>query len=97
MVDAESWIITSDRGNDFTPFCPNALKALFDLDKTLIGTAGYLGHAYFWAWEYRHYMRPQTQYRRRLIHKHLCMNGLELSGVSDLHKKIIMKYARFKD
>ena len=86
----EKWIITQDNG-EFVPFCPVALKALFDFDKSMIGTVGYRGLAYFWAHEYRFYMRDQTPYRRRLIHKHLCARGLDPSAESQEHLEIIKR------
>tara|TARA_Y100000593_G_C4104950_1_gene235105 strand:+ start:235 stop:537 length:303 start_codon:yes stop_codon:yes gene_type:complete len=87
----QTWIITENEG-EFVPYCPTALKALFDFDKSMIGTAGYRGLAYFWAHEYRFYMRDQTPYRRRLIHKHLCSSGLDPAGETRAHLEIIRRF-----
>ena len=50
-----------------------ALSKLYQLDKSFVGTPNYMGMAYFWNYEYRHYLRDMSNYRRRLVHK----NGLE--------------------
>ena len=91
-MDAKNWTVTSSDGM-FTPYCPIAMKALFEFDKTMVGTAGYLGLTYFWAHTYRFYLRDASPYRRRLAHKHLCINGLDPAGESEKHLAIIQQFS----
>lgn len=67
----------------------DAFNAIFKLDKTFVGTGNYLGLAYFWAHEYRHYLRDCTMAKRRTVHKKWLQAGLELEGISDKHLSII--------
>ena len=71
-----------------------------DDDDERIGTADYKGHAYFWAHEYRHYMRGfyQTfdaterrvgqilQQMRRSVHRDFLRLDLDLGGESWRHQ-----------
>ena len=68
-----------------------ATKDLFELDETYIGTRHYLGLAYFWSHEYRHSLRDASPYYRKLVHDKILEAGLELSGVSYEHDKILKK------
>lgn len=67
----------------------DAFNAIFKLDKTFVGTRNYLGLAYFWAHEYRHYLRDCTMAKRRTVHKKWLQAGIDLEGVSDKHLSII--------
>lgn len=67
----------------------DAFNAIFKLDKTFVGTGNYLGLAYFWAYEYRHYLRDCSMAKRRKVHKKWLQAGLELHGESDEHLSII--------
>lgn len=67
----------------------DAFNAIFKLDKAFVGTDSYLGLAYFWAYEYRHYLRDCTMAKRRKVHKKWLQAGLDLEGVSDKHLSII--------
>lgn len=67
----------------------DAFNAIFKLDKTFVGTGNYLGLAYFWAHEYRHYLRDCTMAKRRTVHKKWLQAGLNLEGISDKHLSII--------
>ena len=72
-------------------------------DEARIGTADYKGHAYFWAYEYRHWMRGFYQHygatesrvrvvlkqMRRNIHRDFLHLGLDLVGESKRHETII--------
>ena len=60
------------------------------LDKSFVGTASYLGLAYFWHMEYKHYLRDCTIAKRRKIHKKWLDAGLDLVGVSDRHLSIVI-------
>jgi hypothetical protein len=66
-----------------------ATNGLLALDKTFIGTPHYMGMAYFWHYEYRHYMRPMPYAVNRRIHKALLEAGLEVNGAGPRHQAII--------
>lgn len=70
-----------------------AYKQLNKLDETFIGTPNYLGIAYFWDLEYKHYLRDVTIQTRVKIHNELLKFDLNVGEVSPLHKEIITKYA----
>ena len=78
-----------ERG-DFIPITLKGVHKFYTLDESFIGTVDYQGHAYFWAHEYRHYLRDASRYQRRLIHMKLVKAGLELAGVSEEHLEIIL-------
>jgi len=77
--------------------------AMFDIelmrDKGRLKTPSYEGHAYFWSYKYRFWMRGDAhgnnykgisiEKARRLIHQKFIENNLELSGETELHDKII--------
>jgi len=42
---------------------------IYKLDKKFIGTEDYMGVAYFWSHEYKHFLRDFTVSQRRRIHK----------------------------
>ena len=48
---------------DFESFCD-----LHNLDKSYVGTKKYMGIAYFWGHEYKHYLRDASVAKRRRIH-----------------------------
>ncbi len=66
-----------------------AFDKIFKLDKTFVGSENYLGLAYFWAMEYKHYLRDCTMAKRRKIHKKWMQAGLDLTSTSDKHLSII--------
>jgi hypothetical protein len=90
------WWITDEDPGDFIPWTPEGLRKFLELDKSFIGTPDYMGVAYFWHYDYRHYMRDSSRYRKRLVHKHLCALGLSLDGNTPLHTAIVERYARPK-
>ena len=67
----------------------DAFNGIFKLDKTFVGSENYLGLAYFWAHEYRHYLRDCTMAKRRKVHKKWLQAGLDLTGISENHLSII--------
>ena len=71
-----------------------ATHELLELDKTFIGTDDYMGMAYFWSYEYRHYMRPLSYAAARRVHKKLIAAGLDVSADSPAHEAIIVKATR---
>ena len=66
-----------------------AYIALNALDAGFVGTKDYMGRAYFWSYEYRHYLRDTTDAKRRAVHSAFMEQGLELRADSDQHLKII--------
>jgi hypothetical protein len=79
---------------DAVPFTQDGLGKLLALDASFVGTPDYMGIAYFWHYDFRHYLRDSSRYRRRLVHKHLLDAGLDPVGNSAEHEAIIKRYAR---
>jgi len=73
------------------PLTFRAFHALRALDHGLIGTPDYLGIAYFWAHEYKFYLREATQKQRKIVHDLFLKAGLALDGVSPEHAAIVEK------
>tara|TARA_R100000995_G_C3393571_1_gene81609 strand:+ start:280 stop:531 length:252 start_codon:yes stop_codon:yes gene_type:complete len=71
-----------------------ATKKVLDLDKSFIGTSDYMGCAYFWAYEYRHYLRDVSYAVRRKVHKQFLKCFLLVDGESDQHLEIIRKITK---
>lgn len=71
-----------------------AYSKIYDLDKSFVGTVDYIGIAYYWAYEYRHYLRDATIYQRKKIHDTFLSENLEVYGESFLHFEIIKKYIK---
>jgi len=74
---------------NFSSISSEAFKTIHKLDKSWIGSNNYIGLAYFWNYEYRHFLRDITTSKRRRIHTKLLQAGLDLSGASDAHLSII--------
>jgi hypothetical protein len=70
-----------------------ATTALLKLDDKFIGTPDYMGVTYFWAYEYRHWLRDSTYYRRRLVHSKFLKAGLAVDGEGPEHLAIVERYA----
>lgn len=68
-----------------------AFDRLSNLDKTFIGTEHYMGVAYFWNYEYRHYLRDATIKQRVKVHAAMLKAELDPVGESQEHLKIILK------
>lgn len=69
----------------------NATEKILDLDKSFVGTADYMGVAYFWSYAYRHYLRDASVSQRRRIHKKMLECGLPVDGNSEMHSYIIFQ------
>ena len=67
----------------------DATDALIRHDLEQVGTLGYLGVAYFWAHDYKHFLRPMSVAGKRWVHTKLLEEGLSPEGVSDRHQLII--------
>ena len=74
----------------------DAINALHITDQKLVGTKAYMGIAWFWHNEYKHYMRgdikPITYLTRRRVHNALLNAGLAVDGSSDQHLAIVTRY-----
>ena len=73
-----------------------AFSKLLWLDKSFVGTPNYMGIAYFWNYEYRHYLRDMSGYRRRLVHKKGLQENVDFLEVGNRQWDII-KYHWEKD
>jgi hypothetical protein len=71
------------------PLTYKATMAIYDLDKSYVGSVDYCGLAYFWHYDYRHYLRDATQYQRRKVHKTFLELGLALDGSTKKHLDVI--------
>lgn len=69
---------------------------IIELDGTLTGTENYMGFAYFWAYEYSHYLRQQRPEVLRKIHSEFLKQRLKVSGESEQHFKIIQKITKLQ-
>jgi len=67
---------------------------IYELDKTYVGTENYLGVAFFWNHEYRHYLRDTTDAKRKKVHNTFLNMGLDIIGKSDIHLQIIRKITK---
>jgi hypothetical protein len=68
-----------------------SFNQLFFLDNKLIGTPDYLGLAYFWNYEYRHYLRDASESQRKKVHQLFLKFNLPISGASKDHETLIRK------
>ncbi len=94
-IEAEGFTVER---NDYTPkprgeisvqTTVEATGKLHALDQTLVGTPDYMGLAYFWSHEYRHYLRAATATQRCAVHDAWLKAGLELTGESSQHMQLI--------
>lgn len=74
---------------DSLPF--ETFDQLVELDRRLIGTPNYMGLAFFWHIEYKHYLRNCSYAQRRKIHHKLLKHNLKLEGESEAHDQIILQ------
>ena len=106
IIDYRGWQIESD-ANDYDADGERIVDEFQYLedDKARVGTYEYEGHAYFWAHEYRHYLRDLggcpsgvTEGRygfllrqlRTAVHRDLLRLGLHLVGESRDHETVIL-------
>lgn len=59
----------------------DASGEIYKLDKKFIGTEDYMGVAYFWSHEYKHFLRDFTVSQRRRIHKKALKLGVDFTEV----------------
>lgn len=72
--------------------CLDTFKMIKEVDFYNIGSKKYMGFAWFWNYEYRHYLRDASYVTRQIIHDRLLDFDLELSGESSKHHLIITAY-----
>ena len=73
---------------------PKATMALLKLDQSFVGSKDYLGLAYFWTHEFKHYLRDATIAQRKRIHNAWLDNDLSFeANIDDTseHWEIISK------
>jgi len=73
-----------------------AFEDIFALDRQYIGSSAYMGLAYFWNYDFRHYLRDASQHQRKLVHQQLLKANLSLNGSSAAHEQIISKVLKIK-
>jgi len=75
---------------------PDAFDALRIADEGLIGTPAYMGIAWFWNNDYKHYLRGDIKAisyaTRRKVHNAWLRAGLAVDGSSPEHKAILHRY-----
>jgi hypothetical protein len=71
-----------------------AYMLLWHSDKNFVGTQNYVGLAYYWNYDYRHYLRDASPYLKRKVHSEFIKNGLDLTGSTEKHLSIIRKYTK---
>lgn len=70
---------------------PEAFKKLSDLDESFIGTKDYMGIAWFWNYEYRHWLRDVPYNIRKKIHDLFLDANLNVHEESEKHLSILEK------
>ena len=50
-----------------------AFSKMYELDKQFVGTENYMGLAYYWNYEYRHYLRDAKPYIKRKVQNSLLL------------------------
>ena len=71
-----------------------AYMLLWHSDKNFVGTQNYVGLAYYWNYDYRHYLRDASPYVKRKVHSMFIKHGLDLVGSTEKHLSIIRKYTK---
>ena len=60
-----------------------ATQSIYKLDQEFVGTPNYMGVAYFWSHEYKHYLRQATVSQRRRIHNKGLKNNVSFLVPND--------------
>tara|TARA_R100000655_G_C2921382_1_gene182360 strand:+ start:54 stop:335 length:282 start_codon:yes stop_codon:yes gene_type:complete len=75
-------------------------NAIEKIDKSFVGTKHYMGLAYFWDHEVKHWLRDATKYQRVKIHKLFMANKIPFNKKqryfisNKLAEKICMKVCK---
>ena len=76
----------------------DAFHALWNLDKTFVGTANYMGLAPFWIWDAKWWLREASNSQRRRVHAILVEQGVpvgsQLTMGTGIDRDIITAYGR---
>ena len=78
---------------EYETTCLDTFNIIKKIDEYNLGSSKYMGIAWFWNYEYRHYMRDSSYITRQIIHDRLLEFDLELSGKSDKHHLIITAFS----
>ena len=73
-----------------------AHNALTTLDESYVGTDNYMGIAWFWHVDYKHYLREQSYTKLMVIHRWFLKAGLPVNGESNKHLEIIQSVTKLK-
>lgn len=79
---------------DLESISSKATMKLLELDRSLIGTPEYMGLAYFWAYEYRHFLRDCTVKSRKKVHDKILEAGLPVDSESPEVEAIVKRYVK---
>ena len=60
------------------PLTLSGMIALKEIDNFLVGTSYYMGLAYFWHYDYRHYLRDKTPNKLKKIHDLFIRNKIPI-------------------
>lgn len=72
----------------------NAFLKIYEIDQNFINTNNYLGIAYFWSHNYRHYLRDASIAQRKKVHKLFLQNNLIVFEDSEKHFNIIKQVTK---
>jgi hypothetical protein len=75
-------------------FTTKSFSDIYELDRGYVGTENYLGVAFFWNFEYRHYLRDASTSKRKKVHSIFLKEGLDVRNKSDRHFEIIKKVTK---
>lgn len=71
-----------------------AFSKMYELDKQFVGTENYMGLAYYWNYEYRHYLRDAKPHIRMKVHKSFLLENLPIADATEKHFQIIKKHTK---
>jgi hypothetical protein len=71
-----------------------AFTKMYELDKQFVGTENYMGLAYYWNYEYRHYLRDAKPYIRMKVHNSFLIENLPIADATEKHFQIIKKHTK---
>ena len=77
---------------DLMGLSDKARNAIWHLDERYIGTADYMGVAYFWHEDYKWWLRDATPKVRRQVHEAFRKANLPPDETSTEHRAIIGKF-----
>ena len=72
----------------------DAYYAIQKLDGSFVGTDDYIGVAWFWHYEHRHYLRSASYHQRRKVHNAFRKDNLAVDGDSQAHRQIVKRWIK---